>query len=54
MKMNLPVLKVMLSFAAVEHVIWKSVSMSCLVGAFLKLICLRWRSSFFDKLKVNW
>lgn len=47
-------LTLILSFAMVEHWTLNSKSRSGLSGTLRKLICLMWRSSFLDRLKVNW
>ncbi len=41
------------TFAGMEQWTWKSTSTSILVGVFLKLMAVKWRSSTFDRLKVN-
>lgn len=45
---------VMFILAETLHKMLKSASMSDLMGELRKLICVKWRSSFFDRLNVNW
>ena len=53
-KLTLADLTLMFNLASVEHWTLNSKSRSGFNGILRKLICLMCRSSFFDRLKVNW